>query len=244
MKMEATVGASGKTERLMELLDSIFTNSDEEKVLIFVSFKAIMYLLEKLIIKQYPSMEALTYSGDNTLQERAVQEQRFKNEPKCRVMVLTIKAGGVGLNLTAASHVIHFDRCYNPAQESQATDRCHRLGQQLQVMEHRLITAGTFEERLEDIMQRKSELSSLTVTGSQNWLTDYSDKELAELFVLQNASKGKRCHEDSPETPPPSASTTGALRPSPDSAPKLPAPGARPGRQGGAASSVKRRRVC
>lgn len=220
-KVEEKASESGKTERLMELLDGIFTNSEEEKVLVFVSRKPVMYLLRDLIQQQHPSMVALTFSGDISLKERAQQEKRFSEDALCRVMVLTVQAGGVGLNLTAANHVIHFDRCYNPAREAQATDRSHRLGQKLKVMEHRLITEGTFEERLEEIMRRKSELSNLTITGSEDWIADYSDKELAELFMLRTglAPEGRKRALEAPVSPP-----LGAASPldcaSPDSAPK------------------------
>jgi len=102
--------------------------------------------------------------------------------------VMTLQSGGVGLNLTSASHVIHFDRCYNPAKEAQATDRCHRLGQLQAVCVHRLITQGTFEERLEEIMQRKSKLSAITVTAAEDWIANYSDEALFDLFMLRSGS--------------------------------------------------------
>ena len=101
-----------------------------------------------------------------------------------------MQCGGIGLNLTAASHVVHFDRLYNPAKEAQATDRCHRLGQRRAVCVHRLVTEGTYEERLEEIMQRKQDLSSLTVTRAEDWISDYDDAALYELFTLRSGGRG------------------------------------------------------
>ena len=102
--------------------------------------------------------------------------------------LMTVQCGGIGLNLTAASHAIHFDRCYNPAKEAQATDRCHRLGQHRTVCVHRVVTEGTYEERLEEIMQRKQDLSSLTVTHAEDWIADYDDDALFDLFMLRSGS--------------------------------------------------------
>merc|ERR1712217_825237 len=81
-------------------------------------------------------------------------------EPTCQVLLLSLAVGGVGLNLVAASHVVHFDRWYNPAREAQATDRCHRIGQHRTVCVHHIITSGTFEERLDKLMRAKSKIFS------------------------------------------------------------------------------------
>ena len=101
-------------------------------------------------------------------------------------MILTLGAGGVGINLTAANHVIHFDRCYNPAKEAQGTDRCYRIGQTKNVFVHRMATAGTFEDRLAEIMQRKQNLSDLTIAHGEKWISDLSDDELKDLFAFKN----------------------------------------------------------
>merc|ERR1719401_884326 len=95
--------------------------------------------------------------------EREDVVQRFQNDPQVSVMLLSIQAGGVGITLTAATHVIHFDRCYNPAKEAQATDRAHRIGQTKTVFVHRLQSRHTFEERLAEIMTQKQGLSDITM---------------------------------------------------------------------------------
>merc|ERR1711937_1078501 len=128
----------------MKLLDEILPSG--QKVAIFVMRKDALRLLQEFIETRYQDEGriALTFSGDLSINERADVEQRFKDEPLCQVLILTQQSGGVGLNLVAANHVVHFDRCYNPAREKQATDRCHRLGQHRSVCMHRFITLGTY----------------------------------------------------------------------------------------------------
>merc|ERR1719436_1881852 len=116
--------------------------------------------------------------------EREQVVDRFQNEPEMSVMLLSLQAGGVGITLTAATHVIHFDRCYNPAKENQATDRAHRIGQTKTVFVHRLVTKGTFEERLAQIMADRQQLSDITVQAGEGWIADLSDGELRDLFSL------------------------------------------------------------
>merc|ERR1719188_2758872 len=114
--------------------------------------------------------------------------KRFQEDPSAAVMILTLQSGGVGLTLTAASHVVHFDRCWNPAKEAQATDRAHRIGQQHIVTVHRLISLGTFEERLHKVLARKAALASEVIPQDKDMaraLTDYSLDELRDLFALK-----------------------------------------------------------
>lgn len=173
----------------MEILDEVIPRG--EKVTIFVMRKAVLSLLAEFVAERFrpQGVEVLSFSGDLSLKDREVVTARFCNEAHCQVMILTVAAGGAGLNLISANHVVHFDRCYNPAKEAQATDRCHRIGQRRGVCVHRLITEGTFEERLEQIMQRKTELSMLTASAAEDWITTYDDEELFELFMLR-AEKG------------------------------------------------------
>ena len=99
-------------------------------------------------------------------------------------MLLSLKAGGTGLNLTAASNVIHYDLWWNPAVEAQATDRAYRIGQNQRVQVHRLITSETLEEKIDQMMQDKKELADLTVGSGEKWITQLSDGELRELVAL------------------------------------------------------------
>ncbi|MNY56822.1 hypothetical protein D3C86_1929420 [compost metagenome] len=99
--------------------------------------------------------------------------------------VLSLKAGGVGLNLTRANHVLHYDRWWNPAVENQATDRAFRIGQHKNVQVHKLICQGTLEERIDELIERKKNLSEQVVGSGENWLTEMSNHELQELIELQ-----------------------------------------------------------
>jgi len=103
---------------------------------------------------------------------------------RARVLLLSLKAGGTGLNLTAASNVIHYDLWWNPAVEAQATDRAFRIGQQRNVQVHRFITQGTFEEKINAMLQSKKELANLAVAAGEKWVGDLSDGELRELVRL------------------------------------------------------------
>ena len=103
-------------------------------------------------------------------------------------MVLSLKAGGVGLNLTGANHVIHFDRWWNPAVENQATDRAFRIGQTKNVMVHKFVTQGTIEEKIDAIIEEKKNLSGdILSTEGEHWLTEYSNAELLNLLALGGA---------------------------------------------------------
>ena len=100
-------------------------------------------------------------------------------------MVLSLRAGGVGLNLTAANHVVHFDRWWNPAVENQATDRAFRIGQQKNVVVHKFITEGTIEEKIDRMWEAKARLADEVVTaGGEGWITELNNEELLDLFRL------------------------------------------------------------
>ncbi|MFA6623904.1 MAG: C-terminal helicase domain-containing protein, partial [Fibrobacteraceae bacterium] len=101
-----------------------------------------------------------------------------------RILILSLKAGGTGLNLTAASQVIHYDLWWNPAVEAQATDRAYRIGQNRNVVVHRLITKNTFEEKINALIESKKALTELTVATGESWITKLSDNELREIFTL------------------------------------------------------------
>ena len=111
--------------------------------------------------------------------------ERFQLDSTERVLILSLKAGGTGLNLTAASHVIHYDLWWNPAVEAQATDRAYRIGQQRNVQVHRLITRATFEERINEMMQSKRDLADLTVGTGEQWIGSMDNTELQEIFSLR-----------------------------------------------------------
>lgn len=111
--------------------------------------------------------------------------EQFQNK-EFPILILSLKAGGTGLNLTAANHVIHYDRWWNPAVENQATDRAYRIGQKRFVHVHKLITTGTIEEKIDQMLESKQSLND-QIIQSENWITELSEHELEELFTL-NAS--------------------------------------------------------
>eukprot|EP00913_Durusdinium_trenchii_P017020 g16005.t1 len=137
-----------------------------QKVLIFTQYLGTQQLLAEILANHFPNLRPLLIRGDQSFDERQKAIADFSNDPSCRVMILTLKAGGVGINLTAATHVVHFDRCWNPAKEAQATDRAHRIGQHQTVLVHRFTTVGTFEERLGFIMAEKRALADAVIAGS------------------------------------------------------------------------------
>ncbi|MDR2999678.1 MAG: DEAD/DEAH box helicase [Fibromonadaceae bacterium] len=170
---------SGKTELLFELLDGIIESN--EKVLIFTQFKEMGTLLEHFIAERFGE-KPLFYHGGCSIKQREEMIQRFQQNRADKFFILSLKAAGTGLNLTAASHVIHYDLWWNPAVESQATDRAYRIGQKKNVMVHRMICKNTFEERIDEMIQRKKHLAKMTVASGENWIGKLSNKELREIF--------------------------------------------------------------
>ena len=173
--------ASGKAERMLELLKSIL--DAHEKVLVFTQYREMGELLEEMIQAEFRHVPLFFHGGVARLKrDRMVTD--FQENPVHKVMIVSLKAGGAGLNLTAANHVIHYDLWWNPAVENQATDRVFRIGQQKNVMVNRLITLGTFEEKIDAMIKSKQELTDLTVSAGENWISEMSDRELREIFSL------------------------------------------------------------
>jgi uncharacterized Zn finger protein len=171
---------SGKMDLLFDKLDSIIESG--EKVLIFTQYTEMGKLLKYFINERYKE-EPLFYHGGCSLKQRKEMVDGFQNNRADKVFVLSLKAAGTGLNLTAANHVIHFDLWWNPAVEAQATDRAYRIGQKSNVMVHRFITKNTFEEKINDMIQSKKALAEMTVSTGENWIGNLSNTELRELFV-------------------------------------------------------------
>lgn len=170
---------SGKSQMLLQLLETIVNMN--EKVLIFTQFYEMGELLQKFIALHFGE-EPLFYHGGCSVKERSELVRRFQEERSDRIFILTIKSAGVGLNLTAASHVIHYDLWWNPAVETQATDRAYRIGQDKTVQVHRFITRNTFEEKIDAMIQSKKQLADLTVATGENWIGKLSNEELKEIF--------------------------------------------------------------
>lgn len=170
---------SGKTQTLLTLLEGIVRN--RQKVLIFTQFREMGEMLAS-IIRQNLGEQPLFLHGGLSVKKRASLVNDFQQRPECRIFILSIKAAGTGLNLTAASHVIHFDLWWNPAVEAQATDRAYRIGQHQNVIVHRFITQGTFEEQINRMLQDKKRLADMTVAVGENWIGNLSSTELHSIF--------------------------------------------------------------
>jgi SNF2 family DNA or RNA helicase len=170
---------SGKSQLLLILLDEILAN--REKTLVFSQYVETLDCLERIIKKELDEAP-LVYHGGLTQKNRADIINQFQNDPAVRILLVSLKAGGLGLNLTAASRVIHYDLWYNPAVENQATDRAFRIGQKRTVFVHRFITKNSFEEKIDAMLASKQELADMTVTSGESWLTRMSHEELKALF--------------------------------------------------------------
>ncbi|GMA46410.1 DEAD/DEAH box helicase [Tetragenococcus muriaticus] len=176
---------SGKFENLRALCETI--RDKHEQVLIFTQFKEMCEPLNEFLAEVF-GKPGLVLHGSMPAKKRAQYVQEFNStESYTPYMVLSIKAGGVGLNLTAANHVIHFDRWWNPAVEDQATDRAFRIGQEKNVFVYKFVTTGTIEEKIDEMLTEKTQLSNdlISETSGENWLTEMSNQELKQLFTLE-----------------------------------------------------------
>ena len=173
---------SGKFLRLREICETIYEK--REKVLIFTQFKEITAPLH-LFLKTIFGREGLVLHGGTAVAKRKKIVEQFQGSEYIPYIVLSLKAGGVGLNLTEANHVIHFDRWWNPAVENQATDRVFRIGQKKNVLVHKFITKGTIEEKINDMLREKAKISSDVIQAAgESMLTEMDTNELIDLFKL------------------------------------------------------------
>jgi hypothetical protein len=174
--------ASGKFHRLSELCESI--RERRERMLVFTQFREIIDPLAGFLESLFGA-PGLTLHGATSIRQRKEAVDRFQSSQYVPFFVLSLKAGGVGLNLTGANHVVHFDRWWNPAVENQATDRAYRIGQNRNVMVHKFICKGTIEEKIDALIEDKKKLAgSLVPSASENWITELDDNQLRNLFRL------------------------------------------------------------
>jgi len=182
-QLEYKKSGSGKFDMLQEICETIYEK--RERVLVFTQFKEMTKPLADFLATLF-EREGLVLHGSTPVKKRAEMVDRFNGAEYVPFMVLSLKAGGVGLNLTAANHVIHFDRWWNPAVENQATDRAFRIGQTKNVMVHKFITSGTIEEKIDAMLEDKKRLSGDIVAASgENWITEMSNDALMNLFRLE-----------------------------------------------------------
>ncbi len=179
----AIAGRSGKLARLEELLDEIIPAGD--RVLIFSQFAEMGAILQKHVQETY-GIETPMLHGGVSRKNRDLMVDRFQNDPNgSQVFVLSLKARGSGLNLPRANHVIHYDRWWNPAVENQATDRAFRIGQTKDVHVHKMICAGTLEDRIDLMIETKQQTADQVVGAtSERWLTEFSNTELRDVLAL------------------------------------------------------------
>lgn len=178
---DMSANASGKTQKLMDILHNIVDNN--EKVLVFTQYKEMGTILENIIASEF-NQNPLFFHGSLNVKQREEIIKKFQEDLTEKIMILSLKAGGLGLNLTSASNVIHYDLWWNPAVEDQATDRTYRIGQDKNVMIHRFITLSTFEEKIDKIIKDKRELANAAVFEGERTITELSDDEIYEIFSL------------------------------------------------------------
>lgn len=180
--IRTVVSRSAKLSRLVEMIKEVRDEGDQ--ALIFTQFITAGHILRQALATTFDEPVLFLHGGVPKAQRDEMIEafQRTRSVP---LLVLSLKAGGVGLNLTAASQVFHFDRWWNPAVENQATDRAYRIGQEQHVQVHKMISLGTLEERIDTMIDRKQALNESIVGQGEQWITELGRDELQELLVLR-----------------------------------------------------------
>lgn len=184
-RLKLVCDGAGKLERLCELLESVFEAG--ESALVFSQYAKVGERIRKALAKRFGRTFPFLHGG-LTARQREAEIAAFKDGgnsvPTC--FILSLKAGGFGLNLTEATHVIHFDRWWNPAVEAQATDRAHRLGQTKTVFVHSFITEGTLEEHIDEILERKARVAGSLVQSGESFLSELSADEFNQVITLDS----------------------------------------------------------
>ena len=179
---------SGKCARLIEMLEEVLAAGDQ--ALVFTQFRQMGHMLTSMMQHDL-NRDVLFLHGATPSKKRQQMIEAFqKGDGTKPIFVLSLKAGGVGLNLTAANHVFHFDRWWNPAVEAQATDRAYRIGQTRTVQVHKFVVSGTLEERIDEMIESKKELAERVISHGERWLTDLSTSQLRDLLTLRHDTLG------------------------------------------------------
>ena len=178
------LGRSAKLQRLEEILDEVIEAGD--RALLFTQFAEWGHLLKAWMQQRWKAEVPFLYGGTRK-SERQAMVDRFQEDPRGpQLFLLSLKAGGVGLNLTRASHVFHIDRWWNPAVENQATDRAYRIGQTNRVMVHKFITSGSVEEKIDRMIREKSRLAEDVIGSGEDWLGSLGGDQLRNLVALED----------------------------------------------------------
>jgi len=173
---------SGKLTRLTEMLDELLDAGD--KALVFTQFTEMGDILRRHLQETF-GREVLFLHGGTSRKQRDAMVERFQSDNGPPIFLLSLKAGGTGLNLTAATHVFHYDRWWNPAVETQATDRAFRIGQKRTVQVHPFVCSGTLEEKIDEMLARKREVAASVVGTGEAWLTELGDDQLRDVLTLR-----------------------------------------------------------
>ncbi|MFC9434575.1 DEAD/DEAH box helicase [Nocardia sp. NPDC057030] len=179
---------SGKLALVEDVLDAVL--ADGEKALLFTQFREFGELIAPYLVERFGTEIPFLHGGVPKAR-RDTMVTRFQQPDGPPLMLLSLKAGGTGLNLTAANHVVHLDRWWNPAVENQATDRAYRIGQQRNVQVRKLVCVDTIEERIDEMINGKRQLADLAVGAGENWITELSTDDLRELFTLGAEAVGE-----------------------------------------------------
>jgi SNF2 family DNA or RNA helicase len=174
-------GRSGKLARLEDILEEAVTEGD--RTLCFTQFTEMGQLLHDHL-RERLGCEIPFLHGGVPKRQRDEMVEAFQRAEGAPVFLLSLKAGGVGLNLTAANQVVHFDRWWNPAVEDQATDRAFRIGQRDDVQVRKFVCVGTLEERIDQMIEQKRQLAERIVGSGEGWLTELSTDQIRELVAL------------------------------------------------------------
>ncbi|RMH12111.1 MAG: ATP-dependent helicase [Planctomycetota bacterium] len=174
---------SGKCVRLLEMLDEVLAEGDQ--ALIFTQFRQMGHLLAAMLEHELDREILFLHGGTPQAQRQKLVDTFQKADGSRPILILSLKAGGVGLNLTAATHVFHFDRWWNPAVENQATDRAYRIGQTRTVQVHKFVVRGTLEERIDEMIESKTELAESIIGTGERWLTELDTDQLRDLLALR-----------------------------------------------------------
>jgi hypothetical protein len=174
---------SGKCVRLLEMLDEVLAEGDQ--ALIFTQFRQMGHLLAAMLERELDREILFLHGGTPQAQRQKLVDTFQQADGKRPILILSLKAGGVGLNLTAATHVFHFDRWWNPAVENQATDRAYRIGQTRTVQVHKFVVRGTLEERIDEMIESKTELAEKIIGAGERWLTELDTDQLRDILTLR-----------------------------------------------------------
>ncbi|MDC0534978.1 DEAD/DEAH box helicase [Francisellaceae bacterium] len=181
-----SVERSMKLQRLVEMTKEVISN--RESILIFSQFKEVCDALHKMLKTEYGYTTYYLHGGTSRKKREEMIEQFQAEQAPPGIFILSLKAGGVGITLTKANHVIHFDRWWNPAVENQATDRAYRISQQKTVFAHKYITIGTVEERIDQMLTDKQKVSDMIVGNDESWLSKLDAKSFMKLIRLSQSS--------------------------------------------------------